>query len=263
MNVKPKKWLGQHFLRTESFSQRIAALIPLPKGPTVLLEVGPGTAALTKHLPTAGFSKVLLVEIDRESIAFLQADYAAPPYEIVPLDFLKLNLEELTTETIYVAGNFPYNISTQILFKVLEHRDQVPFCIGMLQKEVGRRISNGPGTKEYGILSVLLQLWYDVKYEFLVPPGAFVPPPKVDSCVVSCTRNERMAINIPEKYFTSLVKEAFNQRRKTLRNAVKSFTPAGTDHPMLDKRAEQLGIEDFLLLAEFLYKANTKPIVLQ
>ncbi len=248
-DVRAKKWLGQHFLRDLGYARKLAGLIPLDTGAKTLLEVGPGTGALTQFLPTEPFREVVLVEVDRESIKFLNEHYAKEPFKIVEADFLHMPLDDVMREGCIVVGNYPYNISSQIFFKILDHYDKVPFSAGMVQKEVGVRLASGPGNKDYGILSVLLQVWYKVKVEYKVPPGAFVPPPKVDSAIVSFKRNKRENLPVEWKFFMRIVKEAFNQRRKTLRNALKSSTPPGFDHPLLDKRAEQLGVEEFIGLA--------------
>ena len=249
MYVRAKKWLGQHFLRDENVCRKIAGLVPTENIPPVLLEIGPGTGALTRFLPKEAYQRILLLDVDRESIAFLNKNYNYAPFEIMEADFLAQDLATLAGGPLVVCGNFPYNISSQIFFKVLDFKDMVPTLIGMVQKEVGRRIATGPGSREYGILSVLLQTWYDIKYEFTVAPGAFVPPPKVDSGVLSFHRNSRTELPIEQKYFTRIVKEAFNQRRKTLRNALKGSTPPGFDHPYFEKRAEQLSVEEFIELA--------------
>jgi 16S rRNA (adenine1518-N6/adenine1519-N6)-dimethyltransferase len=247
-DVRAKKWLGQHFLRDLNFARKLAALIPAGLPAKTLLEVGPGTGSLTQFLPVDTFEQVLLVEVDKESVAYLNEHYNRLPFRILENDFLKMPLDEVMQEGCAVVGNYPYNISSQIFFRILEHYGQVPFSAGMVQKEVGVRLASGPGNKDYGILSVLLQTWYKVRVEFKVPPGAFQPPPKVDSVVVSFTRNKRASLPFEWKFMMRIVKEGFNQRRKTLRNALKSSTPPNFDHPYLDKRAEQLGVEEFIEL---------------
>lgn len=249
-DVRAKKWLGQHFLRDLGFARRLAALIPETTGAAYLLEVGPGTGALTQFLPTQPFEKVILVDVDSESIAYLRHHYSQSPYQVLEADFLSMPLQEVMAPGCVVVGNYPYNISSQIFFRILEHYDEVPFSAGMVQREVGVRLASGPGNKDYGILSVLLQTWYKVKVEFKVPPGAFQPPPKVDSVVVSLTRNSRKTLPVDWKFMVRIVKEAFNQRRKTLRNALKSSTPPAFEHPLLDKRAEQLGVDEFISLCQ-------------
>lgn len=254
LSVRPKKNLGQHFLKDEDIAQRIADTIDgFPLLP--VLEVGPGTGVLTNYLLKKD-RDIIVVEIDRESIAYLQKNYPALEGRILHEDFLKMNLPKMYgNEKFCVIGNYPYNISSQIFFKVLEHRDQIPCCTGMIQKEVAERLTAKPGSKTFGILSVLLQIWYDIEYLFTVDEDSFVPPPKVKSAVVRLTRNERTSLNCNEKLFKAVVKTSFNQRRKMLRNSIKPLLPEDSilpDNPMLTKRPEQLSIGQFEELTNFL-----------
>ncbi|PLK43147.1 16S rRNA (adenine(1518)-N(6)/adenine(1519)-N(6))-dimethyltransferase RsmA [Emticicia sp. TH156] len=251
--VKPKKHLGQHFLKDLNAAERIVNLLALHKGYTKVLEIGPGMGVLTQFLLKNTAYQTSVVEIDRESVEYLKTNYPELSDRIFSEDFLRMNLSELKgferSETFGIIGNFPYNISSQIFFKVLEHKDTVAEVVCMLQKEVAKRIASPPGNKDYGILSVLLQAYYDIKYEFTVLPGAFNPPPKVDSGVISLKRNAVDKLDCDERKFFQVVKAGFNQRRKTLRNALK---PIGLnfEHELLNKRAEQLGVAEFILLTK-------------
>jgi 16S rRNA (adenine1518-N6/adenine1519-N6)-dimethyltransferase len=242
--VKPKKHLGQHFLKDENIARKIVDSL----GDSVrnVLEVGPGMGVLTKHLLTKGYNDLRVAEIDTESVVYLQHHY--PSLHIIEGDFLQLDLSELYQEPMAIIGNFPYNISSQIFFKVLDHRNLVTEVVGMVQKEVAERIAAPPGSKTYGILSVLLQAWYDIDYLFTVHEHVFTPPPKVKSAVIRLKRNTTDFLGCDERFFFALVKTAFNQRRKTLRNAIRSMTPEGFQHPFLDKRAEQLSVSEFVEL---------------
>lgn len=242
--VRAKKHLGQHFLKDESIAARIAeSLSPSAKQ---VLEVGPGTGVLTKYLLKQNFEKFVAVEIDRESAAFLRANYPQLGEGLIEADLLKMDFASLFTGQFSVIGNFPYNISSQILFRVLENHDQVNEAVGMFQKEVAVRIAAPPGKKDYGILSVLLQAWYDIEYLFTVEPTVFIPPPKVQSAVIRLQRNSTTDLGCSEKLLLQVVKTAFNQRRKTLHNALK---PLGIyDGEFAGKRAEQLSVEQFVQL---------------
>ena len=253
ISVKPKKKLGQHFLKDSAIASRIAdtldAFAPLP-----ILEVGPGTGMLTQFLLSKG-RDLTVVEIDRESIAYLKEYFPSLNGNILQQNFLTLDVAEHYDEPFCVVGNYPYNISTQIFFKVLDNKELIPCCAGMIQKEVAERMIASPGSKAYGILSVLLQAWYDIEYLFTVSEQAFIPPPKVKSAVVRLTRNKRKRLNCNEKLFKSVVKTSFNQRRKMLRNSIRSLLPEETplpDDPMLAKRPEQLSIEQFEQLTNLL-----------
>jgi 16S rRNA (adenine1518-N6/adenine1519-N6)-dimethyltransferase len=255
--VKPKKHLGQHFLIDLSIAARIAEAVDGHMGVTQVLEIGPGMGVLTDFL-VKGNLEVHLIEIDRESIAYLHQKYPGLQDRILEGDFLKFDLSTGFQAPIAVAGNFPYNISSQIFFKVLEHKNQVTEVVCMLQKEVARRIASPKGSKEYGILSVLLQAWYDIEYLFSVPPGVFNPPPKVNSGVIRLKRNQVQQLDCNEKLFFQVVKGGFGNRRKTLRNSLKSFqlTEEFKANPILDKRAEQLDVADFVFLTQQIEKGR-------
>ena len=242
--VRAKKHLGQHFLKDENIAAKIAG--SLSASAKQVLEVGPGTGVLTKYLLKQNFDKFIAVEIDRESAAFLRINYPQLGEGLIETDFLRMDISSLFKGQFSVIGNFPYNISSQIFFRVLENHDQVNEAVGMIQKEVAVRIAAPPGKKDYGILSVLLQAWYDIEYLYTVDPSVFVPPPKVQSAVIRLQRNERTDLGCSEKFFLQVVKTAFNQRRKTLHNALK---PIGDyNGEFAGKRAEQLSVEQFVLL---------------
>lgn len=245
--MRAKKHLGQHFLKDLNIAQRIVDGLSGHGGYDRVLEIGPGMGVLTQFLlPKTDFS-TYVIEIDTESVAYLEKHYPDLAPRIIAGDFLKFNAGEHFPGKFAVIGNFPYNISSQIFFRALEIRDRIPEIVCMLQKEVAQRIASPPGNKDYGILSVLLQAFYDIDYLVSVPPGAFDPPPKVQSGVIRLRRNGVSALECDEKLFFRVVKTAFNQRRKTLRNALK---PVGEIpyHPLLNKRAEQLSVQDFVTL---------------
>ena len=244
-----KKALGQHFLKDLQIAQRIADTLDTFKSLPVL-EIGPGMGVLTQFLLEAGHD-LTVVELDMESVDYLNLNFPDLKGRIIAEDFLKLDLSKLFPGQFCVIGNYPYNISSQIFFKVLDYKDQIPCCSGMLQKEVAERLAAGPGSKTYGILSVLLQAWYDVEYLFTVSEKVFDPPPKVKSAVLKITRNDRKELGCDEKLFKTVVKTSFNQRRKTLRNSMKPLL--GKDCPdyalpIFDKRPEQLSVEQFVEL---------------
>lgn len=242
--VRAKKHLGQHFLKDENIAFRIAD--SLTPGTQQVLEVGPGTGVLTKYLLKKNYSKFVAVEIDRESASFLRTNYPMLEQNLIENDFLKMDIGQLFDGQFSIIGNFPYNISSQIFFRVLENHDRVNEAVGMIQKEVAVRLAAKPGKKDYGILSVLLQTWYDIEYLFTVEPHVFVPPPKVHSAVIRLKRNERKQISCSEKLLLQVVKTAFNQRRKTLHNALK---PLGDyNGEFAGKRAEQLSVDQFIEL---------------
>jgi 16S rRNA (adenine1518-N6/adenine1519-N6)-dimethyltransferase len=244
--VRPKKHLGQHFLKDQNIALKIAEALTGHGNYEHLLEVGPGTGVLTQFLLQKEY-EVHAVEMDSESVVYLKQHLIQLTDNLIEGDFLKLEFNEIAEGPICVIGNFPYNISSQIFFKVLDNRNKVPECIGMIQKEVADRIAVGPGSKTYGILSVLLQAYYDIDYLFKVPPGVFHPPPKVDSAVIRLQRNNVKQLECDEKKFIQVVKAAFNQRRKTLRNALKTFTFAtAPDEHLLTLRAERLSVQDFV-----------------
>lgn len=246
--VKPKKALGQHFLTDLSIAGRIAATLDGFKGEPVL-EIGPGMGVLTRFLLDEGHD-VKVVEIDTESVEYLTANFPDLKGRIIEGDFLKMDLADVMGgKPFCVIGNYPYNISSQIFFKVLDYRDLIPCCSGMLQKEVAERLAASPGSKVYGILSVLLQAWYDVEYLFTVDEHVFNPPPKVKSGVIRCTRNGVTDLGCDEKLFKTIVKTTFGQRRKTLRNSIRGLLPPGAalgDDPVWGARPEQLSVAQFI-----------------
>lgn len=249
--VRPKKALGQHFLTDESVSRRIADTLSAYVG-TPVVEVGPGMGMLTKYLIADGHD-VTVVEIDGESIDYLHENFPQLQGErIIDGDFLQMDLaDKMGGKPFCVIGNYPYNISSQIFFKVLDYKDMIPCCSGMLQREVAERLAAGPGTKARGILSVLLQAWYDVKYLFTVDEHVFNPPPKVKSGVIIMTRNGVTNLGCDERLFRTIVKTTFGQRRKTLRNSIRGLLPAGAflpESPLWAKRPEQLSVADFVEL---------------
>ena len=250
-DVRPKKALGQHFLTDESIAARIADTLSSYKGLPVM-EVGPGMGVLTKYLIASGHD-VKVAEIDGESIEYLRYNYPELAGRILDADFLRLDLARIYPDgqKFCVIGNYPYNISSQIFFHVLDYRDQVVCCSGMLQREVAERFAAAPGTKARGILSVLLQAWYDVEYLFTVDENVFNPPPKVKSGVIRMVRNSVTDLGCDERLFKSVVKTAFGQRRKTIRNSIRGMFPAGVplpDDPLLSLRPEQLSVAQFIEL---------------
>jgi len=256
--VRPKKFLGQHFLKDQNIAAKIVDALKLVGDQNFVLEIGPGTGVLTKLLRQRPEMDLHLAEIDRESVAYLKQNFPDLSDKITAGDFLKMNLHDMTTRDIHIIGNFPYNISSQIFFKVLETRGQVKQVVCMLQKEVADRIAEKEGSKTYGILSVLLQAFYHIEYLFKVPPGVFFPPPKVMSAVIRLTRNDRDQLACNEVFFFKVVKQAFQNRRKTLRNALKPLNlPAQISAlPTMDLRAEQLGVEEFILLTSKIEQAS-------
>lgn len=248
--VKPKKALGQHFLTDLSVASRIASTLDAYKGVPVL-EIGPGMGVLTRFLIDGGHD-VKVVEIDDESVDYLKVNFPELDGRIIEGDFLKMDLDSVMgADKFCVIGNYPYNISSQIFFKVLEYRDSIPCCSGMLQREVAERLAAAPGSKVYGILSVLLQAWYDVEYLFTVDENVFNPPPKVKSGVIRCTRNGVTDLGCDERLFKLIVKTSFGQRRKTLRNSLRGILPAGIeldDDAVWKERPEQLSVADFISL---------------
>jgi 16S rRNA (adenine1518-N6/adenine1519-N6)-dimethyltransferase len=251
--VRAKKNLGQHFLNDKNIAKRIVESLQA-EGVSKVLEIGPGMGVLTQFLMQNNAYETSVVEIDRESVEYLEKHYPDLKERIISADFLRLNLHVHFQEPFAIIGNFPYNISSQIFFKVLEYRNQIPEVVGMLQKEVAERLAAGPGSKTYGILSVLLQAYYHIEYLFTVHENVFTPPPKVKSGVIRITRNERAHLDCNEKLFTSIVKMAFNQRRKTMRNSLKSMINNDElkANPIFDKRPEQLSVAEFELLARMI-----------
>jgi 16S rRNA (adenine1518-N6/adenine1519-N6)-dimethyltransferase len=257
--VRPKKFLGQHFLKDLNIAAKIVDALKLSADQkNFVMEIGPGTGVLTKLLRQRENVDLHLAEIDRESVTFLKQNYPDLAGRITEGDFLKMNLPELTRHDIHIIGNFPYNISSQIFFRVLESRNQVKQVVCMLQKEVADRIAEKEGSKTYGILSVLLQAFYNIEYLFKVPPGVFFPPPKVMSAVIRLTRNDRVQLACNEVFFFKVVKQAFQNRRKTLRNALKPLNlPAQISAlATMDLRAEQLGVEEFIILTHKIEQAS-------
>ncbi len=281
--VRPKKALGQHFLTDLSVAQKIAdaLVVECPAGNTVsesvadhsatlkplpVLEIGPGMGVLSQYLLERGDLDLKMIEIDRESVDYLLTHFPKAAGRVIEGDFLKMNLSYFFPETFAVIGNFPYNISSQIFFRIIDHKDSIPQVVCMIQKEVAERIAEKPGSKTYGILSVLLQAWYDIEYLFTVGEGAFNPPPKVKSAVIRLRRNSRTELGCDEKLFKTVVKTAFNQRRKTLRNSLKPLIAgkAGCEGwtaeqtadflsaPVFELRPERLGVEDFTALTNLL-----------
>ena len=274
MEVRAKKALGQHFLTDLSIAQRIAEALLVPgqdnsvadetlKGqpnPLPALEVGPGMGVLTQYLLQRPEVDLRMVEIDTESVNYLLVHFPQVQGRLLEADFLKLRLERFFSGQFAVIGNFPYNISSQIFFKILDYKEQVPQGVCMIQKEVAERIAEKPGTKTYGILSVLLQAWYDIEYLFTVGEGAFNPPPKVKSAVIRLVRNQRRELGCDEGLFKTVVKTGFNQRRKTLRNSLKPLIRAKAErcgwgeeelaafvaNPVFELRPERLSVEDFI-----------------
>lgn len=281
--VRPKKALGQHFLTDLSVAQKIAdALVvesetiggAVPEAGAVtngntdaampVLEIGPGMGVLSQYLLEREDIDLKMIEIDRESVDYLLTHFPKASGRVIEGDFLKMNLSYFFPGTFAVIGNFPYNISSQIFFRIIDHKDSIPQVVCMIQKEVAERIAEQPGSKTYGILSVLLQAWYDIEYLFTVGEGAFNPPPKVKSAVIRLRRNSRTKLGCDEKLFKTIVKTGFNQRRKTLRNSLKpliadkaareAWTPEqSTDflsNPVFELRPERLSVEDFIALTK-------------
>ncbi|MBR0500835.1 MAG: 16S rRNA (adenine(1518)-N(6)/adenine(1519)-N(6))-dimethyltransferase RsmA [Bacteroidales bacterium] len=251
--VRPKKALGQHFLTDQGVARSIVSSL---RSRGDVLEVGPGTGVLTQYLLQDKDLNLKVVEIDGESVRYLLEHYPALAPALYEADFLKMDLARLFPGSFAVIGNFPYNISSQIFFKILDCRDAVPEVVCMIQKEVAERLAAGPGSKVYGILSVLLQAWYDIEYLFTVGEGAFLPPPKVKSAVIRLTRNGRGRLDCDEELFKKVVKTTFNQRRKTIRNSLKPVLSALPSLPAfipyLDARPEQLSVEEFVELTSAL-----------
>lgn len=263
MEVRAKKALGQHFLTDQSIARGIVDALSPASVPDVL-EIGPGMGVLTQYLLRREDIRLKMVELDSESVVYLLTHFPDMQGKLIEADYLKLDVHKFFKGQYRIIGNFPYNISSQIFFKILEDKNLVPEVVCMIQKEVADRIAEGPGSKTYGILSVLLQAWYDIDYVMAVGPGAFAPPPKVKSAVIRLRRNSRTELGCDEKLFKTVVKTAFNQRRKTLRNALKPltgtvFNPDSASRifsdPIFDLRAERLGVEDFVRLTRLLSEA--------
>lgn len=295
MEVRAKKALGQHFLTDQNIAKSIVAALQLPTAggkavasegkvnaevasvPSVqltteqparmkVLEIGPGMGVLSQYLLQRQDVDLRMIEIDDESVEYLESHFPQAHGRVIFGDFLKLDIDELFPEEFHVIGNFPYNISSQIFFRIIDYRSRIPQTVCMIQKEVAERIAEKPGSKTYGILSVLLQAWYDIEYLFTVGSGAFAPPPKVQSAVIRLTRNRRTSLGCDENAFKNIVKTAFGQRRKTLRNSLKSIIAAKatkegwdtealasfTSAPVFELRPERLSVEDFIGLTNLL-----------
>jgi 16S rRNA (adenine1518-N6/adenine1519-N6)-dimethyltransferase len=254
MTVRAKKHLGQHFLKDKGICEKIASQFSSHHNCKNVIEIGPGMGALSDFLIERGDLNLWLLDVDTESIDYLKDRYPDLSERIILGDFLRMDLTQLIgPEKFCVVGNFPYNISTQILFKCLEQRNQIPEIMGMFQKEVAVRVAEKPGSKEYGITSVLLQAFYDIHYCFTVDEHVFIPPPKVKSGVIRCTRNSRENLGCDEKLFFQVVKMAFNQRRKTLRNSLKQLL-RGRELPdvFTNERPEKLSVDQFITLTKFI-----------
>ena len=267
--VRAKKFLGQHFLKDLSIAQRIAETaykgqsdeVQSTKEKVRVLEIGPGMGVLTQYLLKNPNIQLTAIEIDRESVVYLKEWY--PELHLIEGDFLKLDLNIIYPEGEFnVIGNYPYNISSQIFFKVLDYKDRIPVCSGMIQKEVAERIASKPGKKAYGILSVLLQAYYDIEYLFTVDEHVFNPPPKVKSAVIRMTRNKRRQLDCDEELFKTVVKTAFNQRRKQMRNSLRALLNVQRDNVQgtkeerlewfLTRRPEQLSVDEFIELTKLI-----------
>jgi len=258
MTVRPKKFLGQHFLTDQEIARRITdSLLPVA-GVKNVLEIGPGMGVLTRFLLEKPDIDLKMIDIDRESISYLHENFPQAEHRIISGDFLRISPDKLFSGPFFIIGNFPYNISSQILFRMLEHRPLIPQLVGMFQKEVGVRVCSPPGNKDYGILSVLIQTYYKTEYLFSVDEHVFHPPPKVKSAVIRLIRKEGQVPDVEEKKLFTVVKTAFNQRRKTLRNALRPLIsdrdPA--EFPYLTLRAESLGFEQFIELTKLIYGSS-------
>ena len=253
--VRAKKALGQHFLTDLNIARKICDSLTerAEADPEAVLEVGCGMGVLTQYLLQRGDITTYGAEIDSESVEYLNAHYPEFTPRLIEGDFLKMDLRERFPDGVRVIGNFPYNISSQIFFKIIENRDLVPQCVGMIQKEVAVRIAEPPGSREYGILSVLLQAWYDIEYLFTVSEKVFNPPPKVKSAVIRLRRNSTTKLGCDEALFVKVVKASFGQRRKMLRNSLKSVFGnfGGAEHPLFTTRAEQLSVAQFVELTNW------------
>lgn len=255
--VRPKKHLGQHFLKDENIARKIVESLTETGN---VLEIGPGTGVLTKYLAEK-ISNLRLIEIDQESTEYLKHTFPELSEKIIAADFLKFDLKDLFHQQFSIIGNFPYNISSQIFFKIIENRALIPEVVGMIQKEVAERLASPPGNKTYGILSVLLGAFYEIKYLFTVSEGVFIPPPNVKSAVIRLTRKEVFSLDCDEKLFFEVVKTGFNQRRKTLRNSLRSLWQDKINpyaFPIFQKRPEQLGVSEFVELVKILSTNTTE-----
>jgi len=254
--VRPKKKLGQHFLTDLRVAEKLAHLVaefPLMQ----VLEVGPGMGVLTQYLLQIPERKLKVIEIDSESVAYLKVHFPALSEEVIEADFLNYSFADLYADQFILCGNYPYNISSQIVFKMIQHRESIPFMAGMFQFEMARRIASAPNSKEYGIISVITQAFYEVKLQFNIEPGAFFPPPKVRSAVISCTRMDGQTLDCDEKLFIEVVKASFSQRRKMLGNSISRFNipkDVFQQNEFAKLRAENLTVADFVSLTNFIEK---------
>lgn len=250
--VRAKKHLGQHFLCDENIAKKIVNA--LPEGKIKVVEIGPGSGVLTKYL-LEKHNEFIALDLDQESIDYLKEQYSEKKDHFLFCDFLEADLLKIAGSEFMIIGNFPYNISSQIMFRVLEHRTHIPAVVGMFQKEVAQRLAEKPGTKTYGILSVLLQAYYKIEYLFTVHENVFSPQPKVKSAVIRLTRNEIKKLDCNEELFFKVVKTTFNQRRKQIRNSIRPILhELKSDHELLNKRPEQLSVEQFVELTNFTEK---------
>lgn len=255
--VRPKKQLGQHFLNDKSIAQRIVDSLDAANAEAIL-EIGPGMGVLTEPLLAKFGEKFFAADVDAESVEYLSINMPQLKDRLLHADFLSYNLNQISTGRIAIIGNFPYNISSQIFFKVIENRASIIEVVGMVQREVGQRMCEPPGSKTYGILSVMLQAYFDIKYLFTVSEGVFTPPPKVKSAVIRLTRNNVNQLGCNEQLFLKVVKAGFNQRRKTLRNSIRAvFGNITEPHPLFDKRPEQLGVSQFVELTNHIEKHSS------
>lgn len=256
-SVRAKKRLGQHFLKDQEIASSIVAALQEKIDDQAVLEIGPGMGILTAPLLQLEWSSLHVIEIDKESIDYLKGQFPQLDEHLITGDFLKLDLSSLGNPNLAIIGNFPYNISSQILFKVLDNLPKVNLLVGMFQKEVAERLASDSGSKQYGILSVLLQAYFDIEYLFTVGADKFKPPPKVESAVIRLVRNDRESLGCDAQLFRRVVKGGFNHRRKTLRNSLKLTLsmPIEIDSHYLKMRAEQLSVDDFIALTNMLDKS--------
>lgn len=249
--VRPKKSLGQHFLTDQSIAKRIVDQLS-PDVETVI-EVGAGTGVLTQYMVDDIMEKFYVIEIDTESIDYLKVHFPMLGDHLIHGDFLRADLNQYGKQNMAIIGNFPYNISSQIFFQVLKHKELVVEVVGMVQKEMAERMAAKEGSKTYGILSVLMQAWYDIDYLFTVHENVFNPPPKVKSAVIKMRRNATTDLGCDEKLFVTIVKQSFNQRRKTMRNSLRSLiNPEIIENEVFNKRPEQLSVQEFIDLTNFI-----------
>ncbi len=255
-SVRAKKKLGQHFLNDENIAKKIVDSLIEIDSKNAVIEIGPGTGVLTKYLIPDVKSDFYALDVDADSIAYLKHNYPKDASKFLLQDFLDMDLKTLVPGKFNIVGNFPYNISSQIMFKVLEHRNDVDVVVGMFQKEVAERLAEKPGTKTYGILSVLLQAFYDIEYLFTVNENVFTPPPRVKSAVIRLQRNKRTSLGCNEELFVKVIKTTFNQRRKTIRNSIRPIMNIDDSMlpPVFKNRPERLGVEEFVELTNFVEK---------